>query len=1271
MPKQIIAVMLMIVFVAGTLPSAFAEEEYEEETILYHDGTMIFNVSEEDYELNRINHDDIRNTYPPYEENGYRFFSIADVPWDNERDLIKKVEIGREISPEYASYWFAGLKNLEEINLDKLLCDRLKDVSYCFAGSGSEKYINQNDVTIDIPEDCICEDVFKNSRIKISLRKNGNIIKNENGDNEEKYNIPVTEPDKVSEKFPEITTPEKDTDVKRKENRNNLKNKKVLLKKEEGKKIKEEVKKQETLVHEDEVKTADEHNNEFKIREVLGNKLLKIEKPQLFAAGESGKVISARHAIIPGGSASYGSTWVCRIDDGESPALYGCCCEPENQVLPGKGQKVTLKKLSNSSMLAKVAYLGKDQYESDTDKYVVSRAAARANGKVSKGHYDYAERVDKLYDKAKKLNKAPDNFYAYYGNPVNGSQDQLTWRYIPEGYLQIKKESADTDDKEVNSLPKKYPERCNVSGAAFDIYSTDENHNKNIKKVGTLVSGKDGYTEKLKLKPGYYRWHEVKGAVGHSFDSGDYYWCRIDDGETDIRVVKNPIRRIRIKVRKEKPDSDYWKDWEKRFPDEKYNRSMKGAKFNVFGNKEDAETNRNAVASITTDSEGRGDVLLPLKNEEGTYYIREIKASPGYAVNDTIYSHRFTGGTVNTFHVTEPYSHVYIKVIKEKGEDSGNVTKVYKDFYSLAGAEFTVFKDKDCKKPLKTDGGKNVIMTTKKTDDGTFETSRYNLPGNSDGSEITYYVKETKAPKGYRSDKKVHSFTGKTGYDFHIKNTPQKTKVEVLKTDAETGEPVENAEFTLYKTEEDAEKMHNSIRVYKTDNNGTFNKLIPSGHTFYLRETKAPAGYIRDNTIYKLKGKDRDTIELKLSNKKKTVEKSERLKLRKFVKSEESIVKDCPKTYNLEGAVYTIYTETECKNVVGSVTTGPQKRDKDGRLYAETDEIELEEGSYYITETKAPPGYVLNTEIYPVSVEKGKNITVHVEDIPDFDPLSLKLKKFIPEGADWTDSYLEGAEYTVRYYPDYYESDEKGSAESKILRDKPLKTWVFRTDENGEIRIKDQWKVGGDELFKKDNGVIVGAYGTYTFEETKAPPGFIKNEGITIREIRQREISLDISDINYGKEKTVAEELPDNELKRKIVIHKKIPEKEVYSPYGVPTAIFECKGTDVFGKERTCTKAVTLDSSTLQNGYYTGTVTFENLDAGIYNVTEIKTSRYKIDKIRALSNNGIQGKNNIEFNLVNETFGEGEFYNKISRWNDFSDMECIVNFFRKGGENVE
>ena len=106
------------------------------------------------------------------------------------------------------------------------------------------------------------------------------------------------------------------------------------------------------------------------------------------------------------------------------------------------------------------------------------------------------------------------------------------------------------------------------------------------------------------------------------------------------------------------------------------------------------------------------------------------------------------------------------------------------DCYSLSGATYGVYSDKGCTKSVAT-------LAT-------------NANGNTDIVELraaTYYVKETKAPKGFQLDKNVYTMTIKAGETTTLKvsDTPKVTDtlVELFKIDMETSKATPQGNASL------------------------------------------------------------------------------------------------------------------------------------------------------------------------------------------------------------------------------------------------------------------------------------------------------------------------------------------------------------------------------------------------------------------------------------------------------------------------------------------
>ena len=187
--------------------------------------------------------------------------------------------------------------------------------------------------------------------------------------------------------------------------------------------------------------------------------------------------------------------------------------------------------------------------------------------------------------------------------------------------------------------------------------------------------------------------------------------------------------------------------------------------------------------------------------------------------------------------------------------------------------------------------------------------------------------------------------------------------------------------------------------------------------------------------------------------------------------------------YSLEGAVYAVYKTKraggELSDKVGKLTTGA-----DGK----TGKLTIAGGTYYVKETKAPKGYLMDDEVHEVKVEAGGTATVKAKDEPASDPtgaLVQKVDAVTGKNTPTGDASLAGAEFTFRFYPGYYgEGEIPSSAE---------RTWVMKTDKNGYANIvyDSKFVASGDEFYKSSEGDHVLPLGTITAVETKAPAGYL------------------------------------------------------------------------------------------------------------------------------------------------------------------------------------
>lgn len=380
----------------------------------------------------------------------------------------------------------------------------------------------------------------------------------------------------------------------------------------------------------------------------------------------------------------------------------------------------------------------------------------------------------------------------------------------------------------------------------------------------------------------------------------------------------------------------------------------------------------------------------------GNYTVKETNPLEGYLKNDTIYS----------FDIKEDGKTVKAEKSVENKIIRGNikVLKVDENNNILSNAEITLY-----------DLGGNVVQTAVTDKNGlvTFANVPYG----------EYKVKETKAPEGYNLSNevlKVNVNKEETGLVYEagtITNTKIKANIKINKLDQDNNKVV-GAEFTLY------DKNDKPITTAATNSDGIalFEDVVYGD--YYVKETKTPEGYI---------GTDK---EYEVSIEENNVEKSLEINNTK-IKGNLEITKQDGNENPLSGAEFTVYDKVTENEVAHGVT------DKNGLAKFEN----LVYGSYYYVETKAPEGYVLNSDRHDFTISENGAVlkeTVKNEKIVG----NIKVIK-----VDEYNNLLANAEITLY--------DLEGNMVENAITD--------------------------------ENGLVVFAnvpYGEYEVKETKAPVGY-------------------------------------------------------------------------------------------------------------------------------------------------------------------------------------
>ncbi|MGN0456458.1 MAG: SpaH/EbpB family LPXTG-anchored major pilin [Acutalibacteraceae bacterium] len=218
---------------------------------------------------------------------------------------------------------------------------------------------------------------------------------------------------------------------------------------------------------------------------------------------------------------------------------------------------------------------------------------------------------------------------------------------------------------------------------------------------------------------------------------------------------------------------------------------------------------------------------------------------------------------------------------------------------------------------------------------------------------------------------------------------------------------------------------------------------------------------------------------------------------------------DC---YDLNGAVYGVYTDADCTKPLKvnnkEVTITVDTVDSDGNYYGEYYPAPM--GDYYCKEITPPKGYLLDDKAYPLkptgNTSKGYPIyRSYNEDTgrfiileqSDSDPVAVLLRKISQSGE--TGERLAEAQYAVKYYAGIYYNE----AALKDLQ--PEATWYFRTDNDGWVKFDEEHLDPNVQSSEFYYDVVVGVpaipIGTISIEETEAPPGFIKNDELFIAQM--------------------------------------------------------------------------------------------------------------------------------------------------------------------------
>ena len=466
-----------------------------------------------------------------------------------------------------------------------------------------------------------------------------------------------------------------------------------------------------------------------------------------------------------------------------------------------------------------------------------------------------------------------------------------------------------------------------VKGAKFQIwYGSNHTDTGELNDIGTYFSDANGKIILPEIKDGWYKVTELEPASGYAIKEPATQECFISGGESKVLTFENtPLSAIIIR----KVDSES-------------GQPLEGAWFRIRYLGGTSGTGGTVIGEYRTSSNGT-IVVTGLK--AGTYVCEEISAPDGYVLTDAAETVYLSGKDQDVITVTF-------------GNDKmGSLLIVKKDAVTgapISDVEFFI-----------TDSDGSVIGNA----NGKYVTDSagtIRIDGLTPG--MTVIAREVRAKGGYILDDTPQSIKIKRNavMTLEFRNQP-KGGVLVKKVDAVTNAPISDVEFLV--TDSDGNLIGNANGKFVTDSAGTFTITdVAPGTTLIIKETRAKAGYILDDTPQTVKVKSNEVTTLEFRNQPKG---------NLIIVKQDSVTKE-----PLEGVEFKItYADGSYVDAEGGTlsSTGLYWTDKEGKI-----SISGISGTIVATEVQTIPGYAIdeNTRTQTVVVNPNDTQTLYFYNTP-------------------------------------------------------------------------------------------------------------------------------------------------------------------------------------------------------------------------------------------------------------------------------------------------
>ena len=462
---------------------------------------------------------------------------------------------------------------------------------------------------------------------------------------------------------------------------------------------------------------------------------------------------------------------------------------------------------------------------------------------------------------------------------LDGSQDVFV-----RGFLTVKTPSATVQPQKGSlQITKTDDSGTPLSGVGFTLYDSAK------RAISTKTTDRSGIVTFSDLDLGNYYYAETSALPGYELDSTQYPVSVSSNGQVVTKTMTNTPEKGGLQITKTDDNGNPLSD----------------VGFTLY------DASKRTISTKTTDSSG---VVSFSDLAPGNYYYAETGALPGYVPDTTQYAVSIT-----------PSSLLVQKTVTNERIPSKGSLKLVKTDENGTPIASTGFQ------LLDSDG--NRITSGGTDSDGVLVFSDLPL-GN-------YFYQETFAVPGYALDDTKYPISITENEQIVTKtivNYKSAGTIKILKTDSETGEPLQGAEFTVYN-----ERMA-EVTKGTTDESGVVVFAgLPLG-PYYCQETQAPPGYVPLGSI-ELVYLDGNGKVVTLSYTNKPARGS--IKLTKKNSDGEL----------LSGVVFTLYDAD--KNEIKTGTT-----DENGVVVFEN----LPIGDYWYAETSELPGYVPNHNLMAARV---------------------------------------------------------------------------------------------------------------------------------------------------------------------------------------------------------------------------------------------------------------------------------------------------------------